>query len=80
MRIMLISGRRPYHFLNNIKNNLLPAGQSKNNLGDNLYITAKKNHIFFLLCAHLIVTLASPKLLWSRKCQNNNFAISLDFS
>ena len=41
MRMMLISGRRPYNFLNNFKNNFLPAGQSKNNLEDNLYITAK---------------------------------------
>ena len=40
MRILLISGRRPYNFLNNFKNNFLPAGQSKNNLEDNLYIIA----------------------------------------
>ena len=42
MMKMLISGRRPYHFLNHIKNNFLPAGQSKNNLGHNLYITANR--------------------------------------
>ena len=53
MRIMLISGRRPYNF----QNNSLPAGQSKNNLGDNMYTTANKygrnlvkNNLFGGIC------------------------------
>ena len=54
MRILLISGRRPYNFLNNFKNNFLPAGQSKNNLEDNLYITA----LFYCFCAFSVCFLS----------------------